>query len=68
MLDDLKNARQLEEIALAYYNGGKDSICAREMSPKTFPLVTLNWEVLDGISQDYQQVLTGIIASRPKSL
>lgn len=54
MLDDIKNTRQLGELALAYFDGGKDGTCSREMKPKTCPLVTLNWEALDGLAQDYR--------------
>ena len=54
VLDDLKNAHQLGEIALAYYDGGKDGTCAKEMEPKTCPMVTMNWEALDGLPQDYR--------------
>ena len=48
-LDDMKNAQQLGELALAYFDGGKDGTCSREMIPKTCPLVTANWEALEGL-------------------
>ena len=54
VLDDIKNTRQLGELALAYFDDGKDGTCNREMKPKTCPLVTLNWEALDGLAQDYR--------------
>ena len=54
VLDDLKNAHQLGEIALAHYDGGKDGTCAKEMEPKTCPMVTMNWKALDGLAQDYR--------------
>ena len=54
MLDDPKNANQLEEIALAHYDGGKDGTCAKEMNPKMCPMVTVNWEALDGLAEDYR--------------
>ena len=54
MLDDLKNAHQLGEIALAYYDGVKDGTCAKEIEAKTCPMVTMNWEALDGLAQDYR--------------
>ena len=54
MLDDIKNTCQLGELALAYFDGGKDGTCTREMKPRTCPLVTLNWEALDGLFQDYR--------------
>ena len=53
-LDDLKNAHQLGDIALAYYDGSKDGTCAKEMEPKTCPLVTMNWGALYGLAQDYR--------------
>ena len=51
VLDDLKNAHQLGDIALAYYDGSKDSTCAKGMEPKTRPLVTMNWGALYGLLQ-----------------
>jgi len=51
---DIKNTCQLEELTLAYFDGGEDGTCRREMKPKTCPLVTLNWEALDGLTQDYR--------------
>ena len=54
VLDDLKNAHQLGEIALAYYDGVKDGTCAKEIEAKTCPMVTMNWEALDGLAQDYR--------------
>ena len=54
MLDDIKNTHQLRELASAYFDGGKDGTFSREMSPKTCPVVTVNWEVLEGLPQDYR--------------
>jgi len=31
-----------------------NSTCSREMKPKTCPTVTLNWEALEGLPQDYR--------------
>ncbi|KAL9978101.1 hypothetical protein ACROYT_G015582 [Oculina patagonica] len=42
------------ELALAYFDGGKDGTCSREMIPKTCPLVMTNWEALKGLPQDYR--------------
>ena len=62
VLDDIKNAHQLGELALAYFDGGKDETCNREMTPKTCPTVTINWEALKGLPQDYRYAtfITGI--------
>lgn len=57
VLDDMKNAQQLGELALAYFDGGKDGTCSREMIPKTCPLVTANWEALEGLPQDYRYIM-----------
>ena len=54
VLDDIKNTHQLRELALAYFNGGKDGTRSREMSPKTCPVVTVNWEALEELPQDYR--------------
>lgn len=53
MLDDIKNTRQLGELALAYFDGHKDETCSREIKPKICPVVILNWEALEGL-QDYR--------------
>ena len=36
-----------------YFDGGKDGTCAKEMKPKTCPTVGINWEALEGLTQDY---------------
>ena len=53
----MKNAQQLGELALAYFDRGKDGTCSREMIPKTCPLVTANWEALEGLPQDYRYIM-----------
>ena len=55
VLDDLKRTSQLEEIAISFYNGGKDGSCFKESRPKTCPMVTVNWEALEGVTNDYRQ-------------
>lgn len=44
---------QLGDIALVYFDGGKDGTCAKEMKPKTCLTVGINWEALEGLTQDY---------------
>ena len=43
---------EVEEVG--NFDGGKDGTCSREMTPKTCPMVTLNWEALEGLAQDYR--------------
>ncbi len=50
----MKNVQQLSELALEYFDGGKDGTCSREMISKTSPLVMTNWEALEGLPQDYR--------------
>lgn len=47
VLDDLKKGKQIEDIAVAFYNRGKDGTC---------PILTVNWEVLDALNQDPRYV------------
>jgi hypothetical protein len=54
VFDDLKKQKQLEDIALSFYNGGKDGSCFKETAPKTCPIVTINWEAFEGICTDYR--------------
>ncbi len=54
VIDDIKSSKQLGEIALAYFDGGKDGTCSKEMQPKTCPIVTVNWEALEGLAQEYR--------------
>ena len=52
VLDDLKNAKVMEDIALTFFNKGKDGTCHLESTPRTCPLVTVNWESLDALDRD----------------
>ena len=46
VLDDVKKAKQIEDIAVAFYNMGKDGTCFLESTPRTCPILTVNWEAL----------------------
>lgn len=52
VLDDIKKAKQIEEIAVAFYNRGKDGTCLLESTPRTCPILTVNWETLDALERD----------------
>lgn len=52
VLDDLKKAKTIEEIAVAFYNRGKDGTCLLETTPRTCPMLTVNWEVVDALGKD----------------
>ena len=56
VLDDLKKGKQIEDIAVAFYNRGKDGTCFLESTPRTCPILTVNWEVLDALNQDPRYV------------
>ena len=42
VLDDVKKAKQIEDIAEAFYNRGKDWTCFLESTPRTCPILTVN--------------------------
>ena len=46
MLDDLKSSKTIEDIAIQFYNRGRDGTCSQECTPRTAPLLTVNWETL----------------------
>lgn len=52
VLDDIKKPRQIEEIVMAFYNRGRDGTCLLESTPRTCPILTVNWEALDGLDRD----------------
>lgn len=52
VLDDIKKPKVIEDIAVSFYNKGKDGTCHLETSPRTCPMLTVNWEVLDGLGKD----------------
>ena len=52
VLDDLKKPKEIEEIAVAFFDKGKDGTCLLESTPRTCPILTVNWEALDGLNRD----------------
>lgn len=52
VLDDIKKPKLVEDIAVAFYNRGKDGTCFLESTPRTCPIVTVNWETLDALDHD----------------
>lgn len=52
VLDDIKKAKVVEDMAVAFFNRGKDGTCLMECTPRTSPLLTLNWETLDALNKD----------------
>lgn len=52
VLDDLKKAKTVEDIAVAFYNRGKDGTCLLKTTPRSCPMLTVNWEVLDALGKD----------------
>ena len=56
VIDDIKKPKVIEDIALNYYNKGKDGTCRMECTPRTCPILTVNWEVLDGLENDPRYV------------
>ena len=49
VLDDLKNPKILGDVPSSMFNNGKDGSCIFEREPRTCPIFTVNWEVLDGL-------------------
>ena len=52
VLDDLKSPKTIEEIAIQFYNRGRDGTCNLEFTPSTLPIITANWETLDRLDKD----------------
>ena len=52
VLDDIKKPKLVEDIAEAFYNRGKDGTCFLESTPRTCPIVAVNWETLDALDHD----------------
>lgn len=52
VLDGIKKHKLIEDIAVAFYNRGKDGTCFLESLPSTCPIVTVKWETLDGLNRD----------------
>lgn len=52
VLDDLQKPKQIEEMAITFYNRGKDGTCFMECTPRTCPIITVNWETLDALDRD----------------
>lgn len=43
VLDDIKSPKVIEEVAVSFYNCGKDGTCLLETAPRTCPILTVNW-------------------------
>ena len=56
-LDVIKNSKVIENITVSFYNCGKDGTCVLETTPRTWPMVTVNWETLDGLNKDPRWVV-----------
>ena len=56
VLDDVKKSKVVEDIVVAFFNEGKDGTCLLESMPRTCPLLTVNWEALDGLDRDPRYV------------
>ena len=52
VLDDIKKPKVIEDIAVAFYNKGKDGTSLLESTPRTCPMLTVNWKVLAGLGKD----------------
>lgn len=65
VLDDVKKAKQIEDIALAFYNRGKDGTCFLESTPRTCPILTVNWEALDALNKDPRYMIIAMNCFRP---
>ena len=52
VFDDVKGSATVEEVAIFTYNRGKDGTCHTESTPRTCPILTVNWETLDSLNMD----------------
>lgn len=68
VLDDVKKSKQIEDIAVAFYNRGKDGTCFLESTLRTCPIVTVNWEALDALNKDPRYMLIALNCFRPCTL
>ena len=55
VLDDIKMPKILGDAVLSIFNNGEDGTCIFEKGPKTLPIFTVNWEVLDSLNLDPTQ-------------
>ena len=62
VLDDVKIPKVLADVAMSMFNNGKDGTCVFEKEPRTCPVFTVNWEVLDGLklNQTYVDLITNL--------
>jgi hypothetical protein len=42
VLDDIKKPKIVDNIAVSFYNMGKDGTCLEECTPRTCPMLTVN--------------------------
>jgi hypothetical protein len=52
VLDDVKSPKLVEEVAISFFNKGKDGSCLLETEPRTCPMLTVNWPTLEGLNKD----------------
>ena len=52
VLDDVKDPKTLDLVALSIFNKGKDGTCVFEKEPRTCPTFTVNWKTLDDLKRD----------------
>ncbi|XP_046858553.1 uncharacterized protein LOC124452001 [Xenia sp. Carnegie-2017] len=52
VLDDVKSPTVIENVAVSFYNSGKDGTCVFEAAPRTIPMFTVNWDTLEGLNND----------------
>ena len=57
VLDDVKRGKLIEDVAVSFFNRGKDGTCFLECTPRTCPILTVNWEALDSLDRDPRYVL-----------
>ncbi len=62
VIDDVKMPNILEDVAISFYNNGKDGTCLQETEPRTCPLLTVNYKTLDCFNKDprYKQLNFGM--------
>ena len=52
VFDDIKISKLVENIAVSFYNMGRDGMSLEECLPHTCPIITVNWKTLDGLESD----------------
>ncbi|XP_038066289.1 collagen alpha-1(III) chain-like [Patiria miniata] len=65
-IDDAEG-KDIEGLMTKYFNGGLDATCSFESQPKTCPIVTANWFVLDKVAGNARAMSRALLVPFSKS-